>query len=63
MSSLEKLSRHEGHPMSLDDVTIYRSTVGALQYLMMTRPDLSFAVNKVYQFMQNPIDSHWTAIK
>jgi hypothetical protein len=46
MSSSEKLSRHEGTSLSRADITIYCSTVGALQYLMMTRPDLSFAVNK-----------------
>ena len=28
------------------DPCIYRSTVGALQYLTITRPDISFAVDK-----------------
>jgi hypothetical protein len=31
----------------MTDPTIYRITVGALQYLSITRPDIAFAVNKV----------------
>jgi len=45
------------------DSSLYRSVVGALQYTTVTRPELSIAVNKVCQFMANPMDSHWTAIK
>ena len=45
------------------DPTLYRSVVGALQYSTITRPELSFAVNKVSQFMANPLESHWTAVK
>ena len=30
-----------------DDPTHYRSLVGALQYLTITRPDISYAVNQV----------------
>jgi len=37
--------------------------VGSLQYLSLTRPDIAFAVNKVSQFMQDPWDSHWSAVK
>ncbi|CAL2235003.1 unnamed protein product [Prunus armeniaca] len=33
---------------SLSDPTVYRSIVGALQYLTFTRPDLCYAVNTVY---------------
>ena len=45
------------------DPTLYRSVVGALQYSTITRPELSFAVNKVCQFMANPLETHWIAIK
>ena len=38
----------------LCDHTFYRSFVGALQYLTITRLDLSFSVNYVAQFMQSP---------
>ena len=47
----------------LDDPTEYRSLVGALQYLTWTRPDLSFAVNLVCQFMHCPRVSHLQAVK
>jgi len=33
--------------------------VGALQYVTLTRPEISFAVNQVCQFMAKPLDSHW----
>jgi Reverse transcriptase (RNA-dependent DNA polymerase)/GAG-pre-integrase domain len=56
-----QLSKHDGTP--LPDATLYRSTVGALQYATVTRPDLQFAVNKVSQFMANPTDVHWQAVK
>jgi hypothetical protein len=46
MSRSEKLSRHTGTSLSPAEATIYHSTVGALKYLMMTRHDIAFAVNK-----------------
>uniref|UniRef100_A0A803QHD5 Mitochondrial protein n=1 Tax=Cannabis sativa TaxID=3483 RepID=A0A803QHD5_CANSA len=45
------------------DVTLYRSSVGALQYATVTRPDLAFCVNKVCQYMHQPLLSYWTAVK
>ena len=45
------------------DPTLYRSVVGALEYLTITRPAISYSVNKVCQFMANPLESHWVAIK
>ncbi|KAM3209252.1 hypothetical protein ACQJBY_063749 [Aegilops geniculata] len=63
LSSSEKLSLTEGDPLNQEDSTNYRSLVGALQYLTLTRPDISFAVNKVCQFLHAPTTAHWTAAK
>lgn len=45
------------------DVSWYRTIVGSLQYLTLTRPELSFAVNVVCQHMHAPAHSHYTAVK
>ena len=45
------------------DPTLYGSVVGALQYATLTRPEFSYSVNKVCQFMSQPLESHWTAVK
>lgn len=59
-------SAHQWHPTAISvfsDPCLYRSTVGVLQYLTITRPDLAYAVSKVSQFMQSPTDEHWAAVK
>jgi len=56
-----KLSRYDGAP--LPDASMYRSIIGALQYIIFTHPDLSFAMNQVCQFMHQPTSSHWMAVK
>lgn len=56
-----KLYQFDGDPLS--DATTYRSIVGALQYLTMTRPDLSYAVNQVCQFMHAPTTTYFEAVK
>jgi histone deacetylase 1/2 len=61
MMSSCKLSKTGSDNMS--DATLYRSVVGSLQYATITRPEISFAVNKVCQFMSNPLESHWIAVK
>lgn len=40
-----------------------RSMVGSLHYLTFTRPDLSFAVHQVCQFMATPTDIHLIVAK
>lgn len=61
LQSGKKLSLYDGEPLS--NPAEYRSVVGALQYLTLTRPDISFAVNQVCQFMHQPTTIHWTAVK
>lgn len=38
--------------------TFYKNIVGALQYITITRPDISYVVNKTFQFMFAPNESH-----
>jgi hypothetical protein len=45
------------------DPTGYRSTVGALQYLIFTRPDIAYAVQQVCLHMHDPREPHLTAMK
>jgi hypothetical protein len=55
----EKLSLSNGDPLTSDDATNYHSVVGALQYLTLTRPDISFSINKVCQFLHALTTAHW----
>ncbi|GKA15485.1 retrovirus-related pol polyprotein from transposon TNT 1-94, partial [Tanacetum coccineum] len=43
--------------------SMYRSLVRSLCYLTCTRPDISFSVGTVSQFMEDPVYSHWKALK
>ncbi|CAL2253697.1 unnamed protein product [Prunus armeniaca] len=61
VSSGQKLSAYDGKPHANPET--YRSIVGALQYLTITRPDLSYAVNQVSQFIHSLKTPHWLAVK
>jgi hypothetical protein len=56
-----KLSAIEG--AKLANPSLYRSLAGALQYLTVTRPDLSYAVEQVCLHMHDPRDAHVSLIK
>lgn len=45
------------------DVHLFRSLVGSLQYLTLTKPEISFSVNVVCQHMHQPRMSHFEAVK
>ena len=60
-ASETKLSPSDGSP--LHDPFTYRSIMGALQYVTMTRPDICFTVNQVCQSTHAPTDVHMTAVK
>jgi histone deacetylase 1/2 len=63
MSTSDRITAVDGELLSSADATDYRSIVGGLQYLTITRPDISFAVNRVCQYLQAPRDTHWSAVK
>lgn len=48
-----KLTRQGSNYLS--DSTYYRSIVGALQYITITKPEISFSVNKALQFLAQPM--------
>ncbi|XP_028064201.1 uncharacterized protein LOC114267360 [Camellia sinensis] len=54
-------SPHDHLPCS--NPFLYRSIVGGLQYLTITRPDISFAVNFACQFMHQPLVQHFVMVK
>ncbi|XP_039163013.1 uncharacterized mitochondrial protein AtMg00810-like [Eucalyptus grandis] len=45
----------------LKDPTSYQKLIGKLIYLTMTRPDISYAVQNLSQFMHKPKESHMNA--
>lgn len=45
------------------DQQLFRQIVGALQYATLTRPDLSYAVNRVCQTMHSPTNGNWLQVK
>jgi Reverse transcriptase (RNA-dependent DNA polymerase) len=61
MATSAPLSKFNGEVFQ--DPSLYRSVVGALQYATITRSEISFAVNRVSQFMHAPTTEHWGAVK
>ena len=61
MSSTQSLSLHDGS--LLTNATQFRQVIGALQYLSLTRLDISYVVNKLARFMHSPSEIHWSVAK
>lgn len=52
----------EGEHDPLVDQTAYQKLIGKLLYLNMTRPDISYSVQTLSQFLQQPKNSHMEAV-
>jgi Reverse transcriptase (RNA-dependent DNA polymerase) len=61
MATGNMLSKYDGE--SMENPHLFRSIVGALQYVTITRPDVSFAINRVSQYMHAPTTAHWMTVK
>ncbi|XP_071920701.1 uncharacterized protein [Coffea arabica] len=54
-----KLFPGQGEP--LKNPGKYHRLVGRLNYLTLIRPDISFSVSVISQFLDSPCDTHWNA--
>ncbi|XP_019447229.1 PREDICTED: uncharacterized protein LOC109350448 [Lupinus angustifolius] len=52
---------HSKSGNTLEDTTAYRRLIGRLLYLTHTRPDISFAVGFLSQYLASPTDLHHKA--
>lgn len=57
----QKLMKPSGD--TFKDGTLYRSMIGSLQYVTITRPDIAYSVRKLSQYMNQPSKDHWIACK
>ena len=55
-----RLTPSRGKPLS--DPSLYKQLVGSLVYLIVTHPDISYAVHQVSQYMSAPRSTHYVAI-
>ena len=60
MDLVVKLRRDSG--TLLGDPSPYRKLIGRLLYLTITRPDITYAVHCLSQFMSAPTDRHLQAV-
>jgi len=60
---LEAKTKISSNDILMENPSYYRGIVGALQYLTLTRPNLSFSVNYVSQFMHAPTMTHLKMVR
>ena len=54
-----RLLKHEGKLLA--DLGLYRTLIGRLLYLTLTRPDITYAMHKLSQFVSKPREPHLLA--
>ncbi|XP_042003823.1 secreted RxLR effector protein 161-like [Salvia splendens] len=59
MDPMKELQLDSTPPM--EDSSKYRRLIGRLLYLCITRPDITFAVHKLSQYVSKPCVEHWQA--
>jgi len=59
MDNLVKLSSTGSVPFS--DVHAYKILIGRLMYLTNTRPDITFSIHQLSQFLDKPTIAHYNA--
>ncbi|PKU60505.1 putative mitochondrial protein [Dendrobium catenatum] len=61
--SPSKFFSKSSSPVSSAEAEHFRHVVGSLQYLTITRPDISFTVNKLCQHMHAPLEDDFNLLK
>ncbi|KAL5543044.1 hypothetical protein UlMin_010754 [Ulmus minor] len=56
-----KLTQEDGD--DLEDAIVYRRLIGKLLYLTLTKPNISYSINRLSQFLVQPKTSHIHAAK
>jgi hypothetical protein len=60
--NLKKLSETSSDSGEIDP-HLYKQLIGSLMYLVNTKPDICYAVSVLSQFMSQPRQTHWIAVK
>lgn len=64
MNSSVKLSELKNEEKVIEKRFLYREAVGSLNYVaLVSRPDISYFVNTLARFSNNPSELHWKAVK
>lgn len=61
MSYVYKSSSYQRTCDIIENVSRYKSVVEALQYIILTRPEIAFSINKLSQFLSCPRTQYWEA--
>ncbi|XP_071716751.1 uncharacterized mitochondrial protein AtMg00810-like [Rutidosis leptorrhynchoides] len=60
---VESGAKRTSHGPPVQDLTLYRSLAGALQFLTITRPDISYSVQQICLNMHDPREQHMHTLR